>query len=71
MEGYYDEGMKVPDDAILLWSDDKCVLLCWPLTTPPEANNSWGNVRRNPLPSERNRTGGSGVYYHVRALVLP
>ncbi|TBU59951.1 hypothetical protein BD310DRAFT_1038213 [Dichomitus squalens] len=48
VEGYYDEGMTVPDDAVILWSDD-----------------NWGNVRRNPLPSERNRTGGSGVYYHV------
>ncbi|KAJ7206913.1 hypothetical protein GGX14DRAFT_456996 [Mycena pura] len=24
-----------------------------------------GNIRRYPLPSERNRTGGAGVYYHV------
>ncbi|KAM5532519.1 hypothetical protein V8D89_013806 [Ganoderma adspersum] len=48
VEGYYDDGMQVPDDVILLWSDD-----------------NWGNVRRNPVVSERNRTGGSGVYYHV------
>ncbi|KAI0693088.1 hypothetical protein C8T65DRAFT_668723 [Cerioporus squamosus] len=48
VEGYYDDGMRVPDDVILLWSDD-----------------NWGNVRRYPIPSERNRTGGSGVYYHV------
>ncbi|CAK5269585.1 unnamed protein product [Mycena citricolor] len=25
----------------------------------------WGNVRRYPLPSERNGTGGAGVYYHI------
>ncbi|PIL25858.1 hypothetical protein GSI_11611 [Ganoderma sinense ZZ0214-1] len=48
VEGYYDLGMQVPDDVILLWSDD-----------------NFGNVRRNPLISERNRTGGSGVYYHI------
>ncbi|KAF8193215.1 glycoside hydrolase family 115 protein [Mycena galopus ATCC 62051] len=28
-------------------------------------DDNWGNVRRYPLPSERNRTGGAGVYYHV------
>ncbi|KAJ7607358.1 hypothetical protein FB45DRAFT_948146 [Roridomyces roridus] len=47
VEGYYDEGLRVPDYISLLWSDD-----------------NWGNVRRYPLPSERNRTGGAGVYYH-------
>ena len=26
VEGYYDDGMQVPDDVILLWSDDKLVL---------------------------------------------
>ena len=24
--GYYDDGMQVPDDITLLFSDDKCVL---------------------------------------------
>ncbi|OBZ74779.1 hypothetical protein A0H81_05486 [Grifola frondosa] len=48
VEGYYEDGMTVPDDVILLWTDD-----------------NYGNVRRYPLVSERNRTGGSGVYYHV------
>ncbi|KAJ7699298.1 hypothetical protein B0H17DRAFT_1006233 [Mycena rosella] len=28
-------------------------------------DDNWGNVRRYPLISERNRTGGAGVYYHV------
>lgn len=28
-------------------------------------DDNWGNVRRFPLESERNRTGGAGVYYHV------
>ncbi|KAJ6476888.1 hypothetical protein C8R45DRAFT_906591 [Mycena sanguinolenta] len=28
-------------------------------------DENWGNVRRYPLPSERNRTGGAGVYYHL------
>ncbi|KAH9476877.1 hypothetical protein JR316_0010793 [Psilocybe cubensis] len=48
VEGYYDDGMRVPDYVTLLWSDD-----------------NWGNVRRFPTISERNRTGGAGVYYHV------
>ncbi|KAI0049026.1 glycoside hydrolase family 115 protein [Auriscalpium vulgare] len=48
VEGYYDQGMRVPDDITLLWSDD-----------------NWGNVRRYPVLSERNRTGGAGVYYHI------
>ncbi|THV03531.1 hypothetical protein K435DRAFT_747803 [Dendrothele bispora CBS 962.96] len=48
VQGYWEDGMKAPDDIALLWSDD-----------------NWGNIRRFPLESERNRTGGSGVYYHV------
>ncbi|KAJ6563652.1 hypothetical protein DFH09DRAFT_478550 [Mycena vulgaris] len=28
-------------------------------------DDNWGNIRRFPLPEERNRTGGAGVYYHV------
>ncbi|KAK0237297.1 hypothetical protein EDD85DRAFT_908116 [Armillaria nabsnona] len=47
VEGYYDDGMRVPDDVILLWADD-----------------TWGNMRRYPVESERNRSGGAGVYYH-------
>ena len=23
VEGYYDDGMRVPDDVTLLWTDDK------------------------------------------------
>ncbi|KAK0483015.1 glycoside hydrolase family 115 protein [Armillaria luteobubalina] len=53
VEGYYDDGMRVPDDVILLWSDD-----------------NWGNVRRYPVESERNRSGGAGVYYHVRVAMV-
>jgi hypothetical protein len=53
VEGYYQDGMRVPDYVTLLWADD---LL--------------GNVRRYPVPSERNRTGGAGVYYHVRDPLL-
>ncbi|PPQ95886.1 hypothetical protein CVT25_000388 [Psilocybe cyanescens] len=48
VEGYYDDGMRVPDYVTLLWSDD-----------------NWGNVHRYPTLSERNRTGGAGIYYHV------
>ena len=39
----------------LLVPDD--VTLLW-------ADDNWGNVRRFPLASERNRAGGAGVYYH-------
>ncbi|KAL5525645.1 hypothetical protein ACEPAG_6981 [Sanghuangporus baumii] len=45
--GYYDDGMRVPDDITLLWADD-----------------NWGNMVRLPIPSEFNRTGGAGIYYH-------
>ncbi|KAF8894306.1 hypothetical protein CPB85DRAFT_1330172 [Mucidula mucida] len=48
VETYYYDGLQVPDDVTLLWSDD-----------------NWGNVRRFPVESERNRSGGAGVYYHV------
>ncbi len=27
-------------------------------------DDNWGNIRRLPTPSERNRSGGAGVYYH-------
>ncbi|KAG8752462.1 hypothetical protein FRC14_007006 [Serendipita sp. 396] len=47
VKGYYERGMRVPDDVTLLWADD-----------------NWGNIRRYPTPEERNRSGGSGVYYH-------
>jgi hypothetical protein len=47
VQDYYEQGMRVPDDVTLLWSDD-----------------NWGNIRRLPLPGERARSGGAGVYYH-------
>jgi len=46
--GYYQSGLRVPDDVTLLWPDD-----------------NWGNLRRLPTASERLRTGGAGVYYHL------
>lgn len=46
--GYWSDGMDVPDDITLLWTDD-----------------NWGDMQRLPLPSERNRSGGAGVYYHA------
>ncbi|KZT00286.1 glycoside hydrolase family 115 protein [Laetiporus sulphureus 93-53] len=45
--GYYEDGMTVPDDIALMWTDD-----------------NYGNIERLPTVSERNRTGGAGVYYH-------
>ncbi|CAK7210208.1 hypothetical protein SCUCBS95973_000701 [Sporothrix curviconia] len=47
VQSYIFEGLRVPPDVTLLWSDD-----------------NWGNVRRLPLLSEKNRAGGAGVYYH-------
>ncbi|CAK7234255.1 hypothetical protein SBRCBS47491_008887 [Sporothrix bragantina] len=47
VQSYIFEGLQVPPDVTLLWSDD-----------------NWGNVRRFPLLSEKNRAGGAGVYYH-------
>jgi hypothetical protein len=35
--------------------DDVTLLWC---------DDNWGNIRRLPLPSERQRAGGAGVYYH-------
>lgn len=71
VEGYYDAGMQVPDYVTLLWADDKYVsysihVLAW-LTL----QISWGNIRRFPTASERNRTGGAGVYYHVGLCCCP
>ncbi|KAF8192809.1 hypothetical protein K438DRAFT_2017963 [Mycena galopus ATCC 62051] len=34
-------------------------------------DDNFGNVRRYPLPSERNRTGGAGVYYHFDYVGVP
>ena len=48
VQEYYDHGLRPPEDVTLLWCDD-----------------NWGNIRRLPsTPEERNRSGGSGVYYH-------
>lgn len=70
--GYYVDGMRVPDDVTLLWADDTWVFLfCRKFRILPQrAFYRWGNMLRLPLPSEFNRTGGAGVYYHVRWLFL-
>ena len=44
----YHNGLQVPDDVILLWSDDK-----------------HGYCRNLSNPSERQRKGGAGIYYHL------
>lgn len=66
VEGFYDDGMRVPDDITLLWTDDKYVqryIVSSRITNVIIC--SWGNIRRFPTIAERNRTGGAGVYYHV------
>jgi hypothetical protein len=35
--------------------DDVTLLWC---------DDNWGNIRRLPIPEERNRAGGAGIYYH-------
>ena len=64
VQGYYDDGLRVPDDITLLWADDKYVSSLL-ITISVLTCHSWGNMNRLPLPEERNRTGGAGVYYHV------
>lgn len=36
--------------------DDVTLLWC---------DDNWGNIRRLPLPAERSRAGGAGIYYHL------
>jgi hypothetical protein len=48
VQSYYEQGMRVPGDVTLLWSDD-----------------NWGHLRRLPTESERKRSGGAGIYYHL------
>lgn len=54
VQGFYERGMRVPDDVTLLWADD-----------------NFGNIRRLPAASERNRAGGAGVYYHFDYVGAP
>lgn len=49
VQGYYEQEGLTVPDDITL---------LW-------ADDNWGNVRRLPIASEYNRTGGAGVYYHV------
>ena len=44
----YHNGLQVPDDVTLLWSDDK-----------------HGYCRNLSNPSEQQRRGGAGIYYHL------
>ena len=46
--GYWAQGMDVPDDITLIWTDD-----------------NWADMQRLPLDTERNRSGGAGIYYHA------
>lgn len=65
VEGYYDDGMRVPDYVTLLWSDDKYMQSTHFPNQISQISLSWGNIRRLPTVAERNRTGGAGIYYHV------
>ncbi|KAJ6625989.1 hypothetical protein B0H10DRAFT_2430075 [Mycena sp. CBHHK59/15] len=51
----YKEVEGFYDDGMTV--DDDITLL-W-------TDDNYGNVRRYPIASERNRTGGAGVYYHI------
>ncbi|KAJ3551132.1 hypothetical protein NM688_g4903 [Phlebia brevispora] len=50
----YQEVEGFYDDGMRVADD---ITLLW-------TDDTWGNIRRYPLPSELNRTGGAGVYYH-------
>ncbi|KAF5366744.1 hypothetical protein D9758_006544 [Tetrapyrgos nigripes] len=50
----YKEVQGFYEDGMMAPDD---VALLW-------SDDNWGNIRRFPLESERNRSGGSGVYYH-------
>ncbi len=50
----YKEVQAYYEDGLCVPDD---VTLLW-------AEDNWGNVRRLPTASERNRAGGAGVYYH-------
>ena len=54
VQDYYDAGLRVPDDVMILISDD-----------------NWGDIRRVPTATERNRKGGWGIYYHVDYVGAP
>ena len=70
VQGYYEDGMRVPDDVCLLWTDDKWVISSSRWNHTILICESWGNVRRFPTADERNRTGGAGIYYHVSCIML-
>ena len=44
----YRDGLTVPDDVTLMWTDD-----------------NYGYIRHYPDSTERARSGGNGIYYHV------
>ncbi|QZT38433.1 glycosyl hydrolase 115 family protein [Halosquirtibacter xylanolyticus] len=44
----YNNGLKVPDDITLMWTDD-----------------NYGYIRRLSNDTEKARSGGSGIYYHL------
>lgn len=47
-------GLKVPDDAILVWPDD-----------------NYGYIQQLDSELDKNRSGGSGIYYHFNYLGRP
>ncbi|KAL0562969.1 hypothetical protein V5O48_019109, partial [Marasmius crinis-equi] len=77
VEGYYVGGLKVEDYITLIQSDysfgpmtSSVLVYLWNIYhSDVDDFFSWGNVHRYPTLDERNRTGGAGVYYHVRQLV--
>lgn len=51
---HYQNGLKLPDDVTILWSED-----------------NYGYLRQLSTPEEQQRSGGSGVYYHISYLGWP
>ncbi|KAF8577643.1 glycoside hydrolase family 115 protein [Ramaria rubella] len=56
MWALYQEVQAYYEDGMRVEDD---ITLLW-------TDDLWGNIRRFPLADERNRSGGAGVYYHVR-----
>ena len=54
--------MRVKDDIMLIWTDDKYAFSHEVYDSVLSTTLSYGNIRRFPLVSERNRTGGAGKF---------
>ncbi|MBC7363217.1 MAG: glycosyl hydrolase 115 family protein [Candidatus Aminicenantes bacterium] len=54
----YTEVLEIYEKGLKVPDD---VIICWP-------DDNFGYIRRLPTPSEQERVGGSGIYYHIQWL---